>query len=160
MSERFVVLLRHGIAQPKGTEPDETRPLTDEGHKRMKQIGRGLHLIFPKAEAIVSSPLTRAVETAAWVAKAFDLAATTSDALRPEAGPEALRKLIDEISATRFILVGHEPRLTEGMRQLTKMHTEGALELKKGGCYGLRFDENGEAALEWMLPPRVLRATQ
>jgi phosphohistidine phosphatase len=157
---KFVVLLRHGIAEPKGSEPDETRALTDEGHKRMKQIGRGLHLIFPKAEAIISSPLTRAVETAAWVAKAFELATTTSDALRPEADPEAMRKLIDEVSAGRFILVGHEPSLTAGMLHLTKMQSEGPLELKKGGCYGLRFDDGGEAQLEWMLPPRVLRATQ
>jgi phosphohistidine phosphatase SixA len=160
MNERFVVLLRHGIAQPRGSEPDETRSLTDEGHRRMKQIGRALQLVFSKAEAIISSPLTRCVESAAWVAKAFDLAATTSDALRPEAGPDALRKLIDEISVRRFILVGHEPSLTEGMLHLTKMHSDGALELKRGGCYGIRFDESGEAALEWMLPPRVLRATQ
>jgi phosphohistidine phosphatase len=160
--EKFLVLLRHGIAHPRGSEPDETRELTADGHKRMKQNARGLNLVFPKAEAIVSSPLLRAVQTAEWVVKAYDgrLELQTSDLLRPGADTHALRKLAEEATARRVILVGHEPSLTEGMLQLTKMHGEGTLELRKGGCYGVRIDEAGEATLEWMLPPRVLRATQ
>ena len=160
--ERFIVLLRHGIAQPRGTEPDESRELTADGHKRMKQIARGLNLVFPKAEAIVSSPLRRCVQTAEWVVKAFhgELELQTNAALRPETDVNALRKLIEETPARRIILVGHEPSLTEGMLHMTKMRSDGDVELKKGGCYGIRIDEGGDAKLEWMLPPRVLRATQ
>jgi len=160
--EKFIVLLRHGIAQPRGTEPDEARELTADGHRRMRQIARGLNLVFPKAEAIVSSPLRRCVQTAEWVMKAFDgeLELQTDPALRPETGVDAVRTLIDEMPARRIILVGHEPSLTECMLHLTKMHADHALELKKGGCYGVRIGEDGEASLEWLLPPRVLRATQ
>lgn len=160
--ETFVVLLRHGIADPRGSEPEETRGLTDEGHKRMKEIGRAINLIFPKSEVIVSSPLRRCMQTAEWVVKAFhgEIALTTSPALRPEANPGELQTLIEETAARRMILVGHEPSLTAGMLHLTHMHDDGELELKKGGCYGLRIDEHGEAKLELMLAPRVLRATQ
>jgi phosphohistidine phosphatase len=160
--ETFILLLRHGIAEPRGSEPEETRGLTKEGHKRMKEIGRAVNLIFPKSEMILSSPLRRCMQTAEWVVKAFhgQLALTTSPALRPEAGPEDLQKLIRETAARRMILVGHEPSLTAAMLRLTNMRNDGEVELKKGGCYGIRIDESGEAKLELMLSPRVLRATQ
>ena len=157
--EKFIILLRHGIAEPKGSAPEETRPLTDEGHKRMKENARGLASLFPKAEAIISSPLKRCVQTAEWVVKAYpSLPLVTSDHLRPEAPPTALRQLIDATSVSRFILVGHEPTLTAGMLELTKMHADSDIELKKGGCYAIRLTETGETHLEWMLAPKVMRA--
>lgn len=158
--EKFVIVLRHGIAEPRGSAPEETRPLTEEGHRRMREIAEGLRAIFPKAEAIISSPLKRCLQTAERVAKAWPkgLPLVTSDLLRPEADASALRKLIDSTNVGRFILVGHEPNLTEGTLEATKTQTEGDLELKKGGCYGLRVIEEGKVNLEWMLPPRVLRS--
>ena len=160
--EKFIVLLRHGIAQPRGSEPDETRGLTDDGHKRMREIGRALNLVFAKTEIVISSPLRRCVQTAECVMKAFhgEIEMTTSKALRPEASTGELQELIAETDARRMILVGHEPNLTAGMLDLTHMRNDGEVELKKGGCYGLRILENGEVKLELMLPPRVLRATQ
>lgn len=156
--EKLIVILRHGIAAPKGSAPEETRPLTEKGHARMKENARGLRALFPKAEAIFTSPLARAVQTAEWVVKAYpDLPLVTSDLLRPEADPGALRKLIDATTLARFIVVGHEPTLTNGMLDVTKMRAN-ALELKKGGCYVVRVTNEGEACLEWMLPPKVLRA--
>ena len=41
--DRFVVLLRHGIAEEKSEgKTDSDRSLTSEGHARMKQIAKGL----------------------------------------------------------------------------------------------------------------------
>ena len=42
------------------------------------------------------------------------------------------------------------------MLDLTGMRSHSEIELKKGGCYGIRV-EDGAAHLEWMLPPRILR---
>ncbi len=53
IGEKFIVLLRHGIAEPHGTrENDDERVLTSTGNRRMKQIGRGLSKRLPKAELI------------------------------------------------------------------------------------------------------------
>jgi phosphohistidine phosphatase len=158
--DRFIVLLRHGIAEPGEGKPDEARELTSEGHRRMKQIGRGLRRFFPKAEVIVASPLVRAQQTAEWVAKTFKgkVEVTTSTALSPGSAPESLRELIDATHAARIIVVGHEPTLTRAMLHLTNM--QGSMELKKGGCYRVRIAQSGEATLDWMLPPRVLRAAK
>lgn len=158
--EKFIVLLRHGIAEPHGTRADDdARILTETGNRRMKQIGRGLEKLFPKAEVIYSSPLIRCVETAEWVEKAYGSSITfkTSDALKPDASIDDFRALIDGSEARRIICVGHEPNLSKTMLAMTKMSSGGTIELKKGGCYGIRIFAGGAAQLEWMLPPRVLR---
>jgi len=157
--ERFLVLLRHGIAEdPSAEKKDEDRGLTKEGHARMKQIARGLHYALPEAQVIYSSPLLRAVQTALWVSKGYQSRVTinTSDALAPGASPKQFRALIDSIPEQRVILVGHEPTLTMNMAALVGIGVV-KLELKKGGCYGVRISADGEATLEWLLPPRILR---
>lgn len=159
-NEKFVVLLRHGIAEPHGARAnDEARILTETGNRRMKQIGRGLARRFPKAEAIYSSPLIRCVETAEWVEKAFGPATVlrTTDVLKPDGLFDDFRTLVTASKARRIICVGHEPNLSMTMLAITMMSTDGMIELKKGGCYGLRLFDDGGAQLEWMLPPRALR---
>ena len=121
----------------------------------MKEIARTLARIFPKPDHLYSSPFLRCTQTAESIANAYrKLSITTSDALRPEARPSEVRKLVQVTDERRVICVGHEPALTALMRDLTKI--EGVFELKKGGCYGIRILESG-ARLEWILPPRVLR---
>jgi phosphohistidine phosphatase len=154
--ERFIVLLRHGIAEDRdGSKPDEQRELTEDGHRRMKEIARGLAELFPKAETIVSSSLRRAAQTAEWVSRAYDLPVETSDALAPDSDETQFRKLLESVTARRAIFVGHEPTLSAFMLALTGM--QGAIELKKGSCYGIRIDAAGAGHLEWMLPPRAMR---
>ena len=68
-------ILRHGIAVDPGTPgiPDDERPLTAKGEKRMRQIARGLRVLDLKLERIVTSPLVRARSTAEIVARELDL---------------------------------------------------------------------------------------
>jgi phosphohistidine phosphatase len=159
-NEKFIVLLRHGIAEPHGARADDdARVLTATGNRRMKQIGRGLAKLFPKAEVIYSSPLIRCVETAEWVEKGYrsSIAMKTYDALSPDGDVAEVLTLIDTSKERRIICVGHESNLSTVMLALTKMNAEESIELKKGGCYGLRLFSDGTACLEWMLPPRALR---
>jgi phosphohistidine phosphatase len=158
--ERFIILLRHGIAEdPTADKKDEDRSLTAEGHARMKEIARGLEHLMPKVRAIYSSPLLRAVQTALWVSKAYRsrAAVTTTDALAPGATKKDFAGLIASIQEPRAILVGHEPTLSDNLRALVGLGRSRSVELKKGGCYGVRLNADGTAVLEWMLPPRILR---
>ncbi len=158
-SERFVILFRHGIAEEKSTDkPDDDRALTREGNARMKQNARGLAAVFPKAEALYSSPLVRAIQTGLWVTKGYrkKLRLQTIEALRHEKDPAEVIELVRGLKERRIILVGHEPHLSRTMAEWTGMGSTD-LELKKGGCYGLRVPDDGPAVLEWILPPRILR---
>lgn len=152
-----ITLFRHGIAEKKGGKPDEMRALTSEGHERMKEIAPGLAAFLEVPDAICTSPLVRCVETAEWLARAWDQKLTKTDALRPGAGAEAFRDFLDSLrNVRRIICVGHEPGLTGIMLDLCGIRIEGEIELEKGGCYGVRIPPAGPAQLLWMLPPRVL----
>jgi phosphohistidine phosphatase len=156
---RTVVLLRHGIAEPResGT-PDESRALTKYGKRRMRETAKGLARLLPKAPAIYSSPLLRCVQTAKILAKAYGgkVEPVITEALAPGASPRELRALLDATSERCVYFVGHEPGLTAAMLDLTNLSCDGELELKKGGCYAVRIvGEGGE--LRWMLSPRALR---
>lgn len=159
-TERFVLFLRHGQAEERGGEkPDEDRTLTREGHARMKQIASGLTELFPKADAVYTSPLIRCVQTALWVSKGYHgkLQPVSTPALRPEATPRDVIAFLEAQPARRPILVGHEPNLSSTVARLIGAEGAGALELKKGGCFGVRIAADGSAVLEWSLPPRLLR---
>ncbi|HEU4521630.1 MAG TPA: phosphoglycerate mutase family protein [Thermoanaerobaculia bacterium] len=158
--ERFLVLMRHGIAEdPSEGKADEDRSLTPEGHARMKQIARGLERAFPKAQVIYSSPLLRAVQTALWISKGYRsrVKVQTSDALIPGADAKELVELVAGLKERRIILVGHETNLSENLMDLVGLTAERQFELKKGGCYGIRVYPDGSALLEWLLSPRILR---
>lgn len=158
--EKFIVLLRHGIAEEKSPDKkDEDRSLTSEGHARMKQIARGLERIYPKAQAIYSSPLLRAVQTSLWVSKAYRsrVKVHSVDAVRPETSYEEFLKLLESLPERRVIVVGHEPSLTDHFMRLIGLKGSENVELKKGGCYGVRLRRDGTAVVEWLLSPRVLR---
>jgi phosphohistidine phosphatase len=158
-AERFLILLRHAVAEDvsQGTS-DEDRSLTAEGHAQMKAIARGLERAMPRVDAVYSSPLVRAQQTAMWVSKAYRarLEVNTTDALKPGASCDEFRKLIETMDEKRAIIVGHEPNLTENLRALIGLDASRVIELQKGGCYGVRLSEGGAAVLEWLLPPRIL----
>jgi phosphohistidine phosphatase len=157
--ERFIVVLRHGIAEdPSPEKKDEDRGLTSEGHARMKEIARGLEHALPKVQVIYTSPLLRAVQTALWVSKGYKsrVNINTTDVLAPSASTKQFVALVQSIEEKRVIFVGHEPNLTANMSALTGVDAA-KLELKKGGCYGVRIAEDGSATLDWLLSPRVLR---
>lgn len=159
-AERFVVLLRHGVAEDASPQvPDEERSLTADGHARMKQNAIGLERTLPRVQAIYSSPLRRAMQTALWVSKAYRsrVEVRTTEALSPGATAQQFLDLLASIDVRRAVIVGHEPNLTDNLRTLLRLPEAHSIELKKGGCYGVRLDPGGRATLEWLLPPRILR---
>jgi phosphohistidine phosphatase len=158
-TERFLLLVRHGIAEERTeAKRDFDRSLTVDGQAKMKEISKAVGKLLPKAQLILSSPYVRAAQTALFLSKSFEnqMEVRTSELLAPESTRSAFRKLLEETTERRLIIVGHEPNLTEAMLELTGMKC-GMMELKKGGCYGIALDSTGHGTLEWLLPPRVLR---
>jgi len=155
----LIVLLRHGVAEEKGTKPDAERRLTEEGNREMERVANSLARLLPDAGAIYSSPLVRARETAEWVAKAYGgrMDVRTTPALLPDAGAGDFRELLHEVDAGCAYFAGHESHLTDLMLELTGMQTDGELSLKKGGCYGLELKSGKSLArLRLMLAPHLM----
>ena len=61
-----LLLVRHAIAEPRGVGwPDDgERPLTSKGEARMREIAGRLMALGENSDVILTSPLTRAMETA------------------------------------------------------------------------------------------------
>src|SRR5579884_1099426 len=119
---KFLVLLRHGIAEDSSPEKNDlARELTPKGRRRMKEIAKGIARAFPEAEAIYSSPAVRALQTAVPVAKQYGLTISQREEL---ASGLSLRPLVDEVNDDFAIFVGHEPMLSRLMQDLTNMRGE------------------------------------
>jgi phosphohistidine phosphatase len=96
-----LVIVRHAEAAPG--QPDELRPLTPAGREQARRLGDELRA--ESVDAVVSSPLLRARETAA----ALGLGQPEVDErLAPGAGPDDMRAAAAGRGAT-VVVVGHQP---------------------------------------------------
>jgi phosphohistidine phosphatase len=97
-------LVRHAEAAPG--EPDELRPLTAAGRAVARDLGERLAAEHP--DAVVSSPLLRARETAEQIARAAGLAPEADERLAPGATAEDLKAAVAGRGDT-VIAIGHQP---------------------------------------------------
>lgn len=109
-----VFLVRHASAAP-GT-PDVERRLTAEG--RAEAIALGQRLAAESLDAVVSSPLRRARETAEAVARASGLEPSVAEGLAPGATLASLRGALAERGET-VVAVGHQPDCGNIFEELT-----------------------------------------
>jgi phosphohistidine phosphatase SixA len=109
-----VFLVRH--AKAASGEPDELRPLTAEGRDAAVRLGEELGAMQP--DAVVSSPLLRARQTAAAIAGAARVDLATHDQLSPGATIEDVRAAVAGRGET-VVVVGHQPDLSAVVHSLT-----------------------------------------
>ncbi len=155
----FLYVMRHAEAVD-GNEAlrDEWRYLTEKGRQSAEKISYGVAKYGPKPRLIVTSPLTRAVQTAEiMAARACRKNVVVSSALLMPGGDVAdvIEYLKDCGNSKRVMLVGHEPQLGLLVSALLGREHE-ALPLKKGACVALEIDPakaDKPAAFLWYLVP-------
>lgn len=108
----FVV--RHAEAAPG--EPDHLRPLTGAGREAARAVGEELAAVG--LDAVISSPLLRARETAAAIAAAAGLEPELDDRLAPSATADDVRAVVHG-RGERVAVVGHQPDCSEIVLELT-----------------------------------------
>lgn len=161
----MLYILRHAEAEETAASGgDEARKLTVHGKDRMSDAAAGMRAFGLKFDAILSSPLVRAGETAEIVAAEY------SNSPPPQVLPalsggvppaQALTALAPFARYDHVLIVGHEPQLSGLVSLLLTGSPDGLhLRFKKGACVALsvpkRF-ERGGAELGWMLTQRQLR---
>lgn len=163
-----LLVVRHGIAVERDEwarehSDDRDRPLTAEGKKKMKECAKGLHALVPRLDVLATSPLTRAVQTAAILAKTYDKnEPVTVEALSPGQHPPALATWLRGHGTQKTVaIVGHEPGLGATVSWFTAGSERSLVELGKGGAALLDLGDHieaGEGMLLWVLRPSHLRA--
>ncbi len=153
-------LLRHGIAYEREQwhNNDFDRPLTPEGKTRMARQAIAIAKMDLALDAILTSPLVRAYQTAEIVAQELK----QLDRLAQEArlgldfnASELAKILRAHTNARALMLVGHEPGMSETISYLIG---GGRVEMKKGAlaCIELNDPLHLHGTLVWLASPKCL----
>ena len=152
-----VLLVRHSTAiDPHAAPTDDSRWLTDEGRTRMRRVALALRELGLAFDAIYTSPLVRAVQTAEILASsAPDFAGPLE--VHPELAPDhgttaqALAPLDHAGDDDLVVLVGHEPKIRvlagtlAGLQHMPGFQPGSACLVELRGAHG---------AFRWMMDPR------
>jgi phosphohistidine phosphatase len=155
----ILYIVRHTEAvEESETLQDQWRYLTEKGRTAARKVSDKIFKHGPKARLTLTSPLTRAVQTAEIVAEKACRrnVITASPLLLPGADITELVNHIKQYGdAKRIMLVGHEPQLGIVIARLLGL--DGAtVPLKKGSCVALKLDQNSiekPACFLWYLIP-------
>jgi phosphohistidine phosphatase len=165
MASVELYLIRHGLAGVSHTSRDDrSRPLTPAGMRRTRAVAKRLLEKGLRLDALLSSPLVRAQQTA-------DILCAVGLAPKPEAFPLLapggnvdgfLRwlRLWQRKRKRTLGLVGHMPDLGAWAEVLLFGEARGRLVLKKAGVLGLALPPSGSplgrCTLFLLVPPRLL----
>jgi phosphohistidine phosphatase len=157
-----LLIIRHGIAVERGAPgiPDEDRPLTPEGVEKFAEAAKGLASLVDRPDALLTSPLLRAKQTAGIAAAAWGKIEPTETAALAGGSFEEQAAVLDRYQGdTTVALVGHEPHVSALLARLVGSRHDDRLAFKKGGAALLEVPGRlaGGGRLVWFLPPKVLR---
>jgi phosphohistidine phosphatase len=162
-----IYFLRHANAGSKhfsDATKDEKRPIDKLGEEQSHDVGRALAAIGVAVNVIISSPLTRAMQTAGIVSQELghEEKLVIDAALRPEATFDQFKALLNRYKdATAIMVVGHDPSMTEFVnRVLSGGAPLAAIEMKKGGVAKVEKEIRRPAILRWCMPPKVVQKIQ
>lgn len=161
----ILYVMRHAEAVERSdTMQDEWRFLTEKGRSVVEKVSSTIAKIGPKPRLTITSPLTRAVQTAEIAAgKACRKNVVVASALLLPGADigELVTHLKGCGDARRVMLIGHEPQLGSLVATLLDRE-DGTISLKKGACIALELDPDKDdkaAGFLWYLVPGEKRIT-
>ena len=111
-----LILVRHAHSDPG--DPDELRPLSARGRDEARALGE--RLAGEQPDLVLASPLLRARETAAAIAKASGAELRIDERLAPGATADDLVAAVAGAGAgATVVTVGHQPDCSEIALALT-----------------------------------------
>ena len=160
-----LLIIRHAIAFERDRDrwaDDAARPLSPAGIGRSRKAAAGLKELCKVPDRLLSSPLTRAKQTAKILTEVAGWPpAEIAAELTPGAGAAAVLALLAKDRGKLIAVVGHQPDLSALLTAcLVKNGNIVPIEMKKNAVACLSFAGRvriGGAALKWLATPRLLR---
>ncbi|HKT25843.1 MAG TPA: phosphoglycerate mutase family protein [Terriglobales bacterium] len=159
----IIYFVRHASAGQKklSGKKDEKRPLDADGVQQGTQMGRILSSMEIGVDAIISSPLKRATQTAALIANeiGYESKLHIENALRPEAKYDHFRDMLRDYSKYEsIIVVGHNPNFSDFLgRTIAGSGERAHVEMRKGSVAKIESKQK-KYVLDWLLTPRLAKA--
>src|SRR5208283_5101575 len=159
-----IYFLRHASAgqYSPGTN-DDKRPIDKTGEQQSHDVGRALVALDVKLDVIISSPLTRAMQTAEIAALELGHKdkIVIHEALRPEANYAQFEELLARHGKKKAIMVvGHNPSMTDFLNRMLAGDSAVFIDFKKGAVAKVEKKGRQPAVLKWCMTPKVVRAIQ
>jgi len=155
----LLYLLRHAEAEPHRAD-DFSRRLTEKGEKQARAVGDFLAERGIKPELILSSPVLRAKETAAVVAKELKVVAPTevtwlACGMNPERG---LAELAGYAKLDSVMIVGHEPDFSILVAHLLDLGSSASVNISKASLTAIELSRpvSGSGVLKFLLPVKLI----
>lgn len=118
-----LIVVRHAHSDPGGPgDPDELRPLSARGREQALALAEELASEAPPV-LVVSSPLLRARETAAPIARAAGAELRVDERLAPGAGADAVLAVAEGADGP-VAIVGHQPDCSLVVEALAGVSTD------------------------------------
>lgn len=157
-----IYLVRHGEYVDEGSETleqDSQNLLSEQGIAKLRRQAKTLAEWQLPIERIVTSPFTRARQTAEILAEGLKAPVETHPALtRTQFNVSGLRQILSEYPEIgHLMLVGHESDLSTVAADVIG---GGKLELARGGIIRIALDraDPPKGKLIWLLSPEVMGA--
>jgi len=154
-------LLRHAEAEPDARN-DFQRELTDKGANQSRRVAHFLMSRDIRPEVVITSPVTRAKQTAERVCLQASLPMPVEEAflacgMTPDTAFEELLAYTTKFD--HVLMVGHEPDLSEFIAAAIGVHEPNSIKVRKASLIGLSFGRltPGAATLEYNVPARMMK---
>ena len=159
----IIYFVRHASAGQKKLSPkkDEKRPLDPEGVHQCTQMGRILSTMEAGVDAVISSPLKRATQTASLIANeiGYEGKLFIENALRPEAKYDHFREMLRKYSKHESVMVvGHNPNFSDFLGHIMgESGSRAHVDMKKAAIAKVESAQK-KFVLGWLLTPRLAKA--
>lgn len=157
-----IYLIRHGEAERSSSGTgDFERKLTKEGKLQVRLSAEKWKSVIKSFDYIISSPLTRAVQTAKIIAEVFDYneEIIKDDRLSSGGTTEGLIQIAESLDGDDFAFIGHQPDMSQHVSTL--ISNSGAhVEFKKAAIAKISFHNRVQVSrgeLEFLIPPQVFK---
>ena len=149
-------VMRHGPAGQRGDVPNDfERPLTAEGTRETTAACAGLARLKLQPLTILTSPLTRALQTAELAAECLTPGQPPRvvDALASGATPGEILKGLSGVPGD-ILIAGHDPDFSAFVSYVLIGETNSFIDFAKGGVAAIEFrraPERGAGMLLWYM---------
>jgi phosphohistidine phosphatase len=155
-------LMRHANAGLRRDNPalDAKRGLIKEGKDQCMLMARVLSALKVPVDAVVSSPLKRALQTAQFVATelGYEARIEVSPALGLDASYADFQQLLAKYSDREAVLmVGHNPNCFQFLGRLITGNGGASIRMRKGAIARVDLDRH-PPLLRWLIDPRMARS--
>ncbi|MBA3856447.1 MAG: phosphohistidine phosphatase SixA [Cyanobacteria bacterium PR.3.49] len=159
-----IYLMRHATAVERlggAILNDSQRPLTDDGRAETRMMANALKRLNAKPTMVVSSPLTRARQTAEIILEVLgaDCELKIADGLAPGGSSSEVFKNLKKLPPFEdLFLVGHEPDIGRLAADLMLGGPEVIIPFKKAAVIRVDIQDlppSWPGTLKWFLSPKV-----